>query len=611
MAVKAGHYHMSCLLVDHAGVPALRAATEKGFIPLHLAASEGHVDLARFLINGQKASANVKNSDGDTPLHLAIHRGHGQMARLLLSTGGAEVNSRNNAGAAPIHLATEAGNLDLVRLLIELGGSETADLPAKNGQRPLHLATSPNSHAEVAMFLIKSAASVSAETDAGETPLQLAVTAGNADLVHLLLTMGCVSEVTALTRAGLTLLHIAACHNHAETLQLLITCGGADINAVGSGGETALHMAALHGSPDAARVLINSGAEVDPLTREECTPLYVSVYTMSSLDYVLPGCDNNFLQVIELLLHSKAQPCKATRMGTSAMDVTAYFGQDNLTDLLKLFGGKENETYQEQLGHGQRRTARTKMLNLQNSDQYSVKTLEQLCVRMNGPNAQLLAVDIWHNQGVVVFPGLLQLKDIQMLKGHVEDARQRTWTTDRSGSIRSPQNRELKGISVALSSKVIMPMARKLAVFLERALHHKKQMLLESNVMITSPGAKDQDWHSDVPGYDDRLAAVQIALVDTAVNQGALEVAPGSHLTPDVPANKRPTIPVEVPAGSVIFYSPKLLHRGRANTTTKDRVTLTFNLLGCSGLLPAGVPYTMQPEDSWKWCLSEGSLLLA
>ena len=79
---------------------------------------------------------NVKDDVyGWTPLHAASYNGHIEIARLLLQNG-AEVNVRNNYGWTPLHFAAFQGHVDILHLLVENG----ADLEAEDdgGWRALH-----------------------------------------------------------------------------------------------------------------------------------------------------------------------------------------------------------------------------------------------------------------------------------------------------------------------------------------------------------------------------------------------------------------------------------------------------------------------------------------
>mmetsp|Transcript_58811 Transcript_58811/g.137659 ORF Transcript_58811/g.137659 Transcript_58811/m.137659 type:complete len:212 (+) Transcript_58811:54-689(+) len=76
---------------------------ENGYTPVMAAASWGHVDLLRILLQRDASAANVADSDGDTPLHhvaQAIELEADQVRPVLelLLTHGADVSRRNAEG---------------------------------------------------------------------------------------------------------------------------------------------------------------------------------------------------------------------------------------------------------------------------------------------------------------------------------------------------------------------------------------------------------------------------------------------------------------------------------------------------------------------------------
>mgnify|MGYP003315428180 CR=1 FL=1 len=63
-------------------------ADNDGCTPLHTASQNGHLEVARVLIEAQ-ANVNQKYQDW-TPLHIAINKGHYDIAALLRGAGGHE-----------------------------------------------------------------------------------------------------------------------------------------------------------------------------------------------------------------------------------------------------------------------------------------------------------------------------------------------------------------------------------------------------------------------------------------------------------------------------------------------------------------------------------------
>jgi hypothetical protein len=107
---------------------------------LHHCARNGLTTSVKRLLSIRNINVNVKdNWDEVTPLHYAAWNGHIEIARLLLQNG-AEVNARSHGDYTPLHCASFHGHVDILHLLVENG----ADLEAQNndGYRVLHLAAS-------------------------------------------------------------------------------------------------------------------------------------------------------------------------------------------------------------------------------------------------------------------------------------------------------------------------------------------------------------------------------------------------------------------------------------------------------------------------------------
>lgn len=89
---------------------------------------------------------DVKKEDGFAALHLAALNGHREVAAILLSQndGRAKVDLRNNRQQTPLHLATSQGHWSLVELLVH----HNADVASadEDGDTVLHIAIakSPN-----------------------------------------------------------------------------------------------------------------------------------------------------------------------------------------------------------------------------------------------------------------------------------------------------------------------------------------------------------------------------------------------------------------------------------------------------------------------------------
>ena len=67
----------------------IKAKDEYGHTALHMAASEGRIELAKVLI-GNGADINVKDQNGHTALYEATRSGHTEIVNLLKAAGAQE-----------------------------------------------------------------------------------------------------------------------------------------------------------------------------------------------------------------------------------------------------------------------------------------------------------------------------------------------------------------------------------------------------------------------------------------------------------------------------------------------------------------------------------------
>jgi len=133
---------------------------------------------------------------------------------------------------------------------------------------------------------------------------------------------------------------------------------------------------------------------------------------------------------------------------------------------------------------------------------------------------------------------------------------------------------------------------------------------MQSMLFIKAAGKPGQAWHQDefyIPTRDRSLTGGWIALDDATVENGCLWVIPGSHkhgiLWPQhkhddrrfdctgeshqFPYTAEDEIPVEVPAGSIVFFNGYLLHRSLPNTAKAGyRRVLVNHYMSAESLLP-------------------------
>ena len=142
---------------------------------------------------------------------------------------------------------------------------------------------------------------------------------------------------------------------------------------------------------------------------------------------------------------------------------------------------------------------------------------------------------------------------------------------------------------------------------------------MQSMLFVKASGKPGQAWHQDedfIPTRDRSLTGAWIAMDDATVNNGCLWVLPGSHkpgvLWPQkfhfdtrfdctresygMPWNDADSIPVEVKAGSIVFFNGYLLHRSLPNRAESGfRRCLVNHYMSAESLLPWNRPEEKTP----------------
>ncbi|XP_069497094.1 B-cell lymphoma 3 protein [Ambystoma mexicanum] len=208
------------------------------------------------------AIASKQDEDGDTALHIAVAHGNFPAIQRLICLflqGQKDLDTFNNLRQTPLHLAVITKQPEVVRMLVKNQASAMA--LDRNGQTSIHLACEHSSIPCLQELLDQSQEAIDLETRnyEGFTPLHVAVSTSDPDIVSFLLNHG--SDIDAVDiKSGRSPLIHAVENNSVEMVSLLIK-NGANVNSQTYSGNTALHSASGRGLLDIVRILVKHGAD--------------------------------------------------------------------------------------------------------------------------------------------------------------------------------------------------------------------------------------------------------------------------------------------------------------------------------------------------------------
>ncbi|XP_076779738.1 ankyrin repeat domain-containing protein 61 [Arvicanthis niloticus] len=247
--------------------------------PIHLAAEYRKPQSLLCLLQ-HGADPEVRDGQGLTTLHLML------LNWPVTSTTWTKPSTRIQKILTDIQRNT----VMCLRILCDHGAQVNARVDSGNKDSPLHLAITYGNYS-VLSILAQNGAQVNAINESSMAPLHMAAYILNKNMIETLIACGA-NVNCAIASTGVTALQLAVCTASSKAGRLLaagVGCirlllnHGAQVNAQDHEGHTALHEACFGGREVIINLLLEFKANVNILTRNGESPIYMYLQNSSNI----------------------------------------------------------------------------------------------------------------------------------------------------------------------------------------------------------------------------------------------------------------------------------------------------------------------------------------
>lgn len=258
--------------------------------------------------------------------------------------------SSNYDGVTVLQRAVMKNHSDIVKLLLKL--DTNVNVRTKDGSTPLHLAATFGEIDIVKSLLDSAKVNLTIRDNKGQTPLMCAqrehhsevvkllndrldvsteslieaVKEDNLDLAKSLVKWG--ADVNGKDDGGYPVISVAAANGHTDIVRYLVEDAGVPVDAKGDDGGTALKWAANSGYLPVVKYLVSKGALIDSKDYVGGTPLWIAAY-------------QGRLNVVKYLVSMGADVNTDSFNGRTPLSAALGNGLSEVTQYLRAHGAKE------------------------------------------------------------------------------------------------------------------------------------------------------------------------------------------------------------------------------------------------------------------------------
>lgn len=319
VALNNGHIKTAKILIE-AGVD-INKLGDCGRTPLVNAILDDRIELVKLLLE-LGADVNVYSRAKHSPLMLSLINKNSTIARMIIEAG-ANLNTVTDYGFTPLHYAIRMNDIEMVKFMVEKGALVNNNLN-KWGNSLIKEAVNKE-NLDMVSYLINIGLDIKKLDYDGNTLLHWIATTGNINLINLVLDTGIV-DVNILNTCGATPLILAVSYSNKEMVSLLIQ-RKADVNIQSNSGRSILHVAITAGDKDIIKTLIENDASINIVDNDGWTPLHETAHSAK-------------IGVMRMLIKAGAELYSINKYNKTALDILKqvnsekyYMSKDGLIKL--------------------------------------------------------------------------------------------------------------------------------------------------------------------------------------------------------------------------------------------------------------------------------------
>ena len=319
IAASEGHVNVISVLLDHKADVSVR--NKYDMTPVMTAAASGQdlaLDLLLERFDCNVDLVNIKNHEGSTPLIMAAKEGFKAVVERLLRCQGILLDEVDSQGNTALHKAVLFHQQDIFDLLLKEGADPL--IPDHQQTTPLMSAASRGLEA-VVTSLLKTKNNVNAVNSKDETALHMAVRAKSLPIAKAL--VAAAAELDIFDNMQLTPV-LRAVQDGPQDLTIMLLQAGCDPTCTDLRGRNVLHHAVTMDRVAVVEHLIEAGMDLNVTTLSGNRPIILAV------------CNGNF-SLTKLFLDHNCYldlPESLTQYHSSLMTISIQKGRNDICELL-------------------------------------------------------------------------------------------------------------------------------------------------------------------------------------------------------------------------------------------------------------------------------------